>query len=499
MVTQLPVPAPRAVGSADDDEAKAIALELNRRAAANAIYANNQKDLPAGRHTAWRLSPEPYALSAARVAEIQALGDHLLAFQLAANKLYFESVKGRQPAWVHQLLDQGKPEALIEYQRMNRFKQAIPRVIRPDLVIDEEGQLSACELDSIPGGIGMTGSMSFDYGALGYGLVGGSDGLVEGFATMIRDVAGAGARGEGAAGEAADPVLAIVVSEESTDYMLEQRWVGDQLTARGLATTVVRPGELRYDGERFHAPFPDGQERAIDVLYRFYELFDLKNIPKAELVQYANKKGQLVVTPPYKAFLEEKLVFALYHHGGLRPFWKAELPAEALAALDKLLPRTWIVDPTPLPPQAAIPGLAVEGVPLHDWLDLAKAAKRDRAYVLKPSGFSSLAWGSHGVHFGHDLSTPDWEQALRVAKDSFATTPYILQEFKKPERTGVRYYDFRRDAIMKMEGRARLCPYFFVAGGKAELHGILATICPLDKLAIHGMTDAVMVPTAVAG
>lgn len=493
MMTTQPLPTERhqpttnrrAPGSADEAEAKALALDLNRRAAGNAIYANNQKDLPEGRHTSWRISPEPYAIPAARMAEIRALGDHLLAFTLASNKLYMESVKGRQPAWVHQLLDQGKPEALIEYQRMNRFKNLVPRVIRPDLVIDEDGNLSACELDAVPGGIGMTGSMAADYAAMGYDVVGGADGLVTGFAAMIRDVAGK-----------PDPVLAIVVSEESTDYWLEQQWLAERLNAAGLVATAVRPNDLRYDGEAFHAPFADGEERRIDVIYRFYELFDLKNIPKAELVQYATKKGQLVVTPPYKAYLEEKQLFALYHHPRLRPFWQAELAPEALAALDKLLPRTWVVDPTPLPPQATIPGLAVEGVPIQDWLELARATKRDRAFVLKPSGFSSLAWGSHGVAFGHDLSTPDWEAALANAKASFGQTPYILQEFRKPERTEARYYDFRRDAVVKMEGRARLCPYFYVADGKAELHGVLATICPLDKLAIHGMTDAIMVPAA---
>ena len=38
-----------------------------------------------------------------------------------------------------------------------------------------------------------------------------------------------------------------------------------------------------------------------------FELFDLKNIPRAELVMYAAKKQQVVVTPPFKAQLEEKL------------------------------------------------------------------------------------------------------------------------------------------------------------------------------------------------
>jgi hypothetical protein len=468
-------------------EAAKFARALNAKAATSPLYANNQKGLPPGRHTAWRLSPEPYILPAARVAEIRALGAHLLAFLGAANKLYLESVKGRQPAWVHGVLDQGKPEALVEYQRMNRFKALLPRVIRPDLIIDEDGRLSACELDSIPGGIGLTGAMSEDYAELGYDLVGGPDGLVKGFAAMIRDVAGK-----------PEPLLAITVSEESSDYWLEQQWLGARLAAHGLTATVVRPGELRYDGEAIHAPFGALGERQVDVVYRFFELFDLKNLPRAELLQYAAKKAQVVVTPPYKAYMEEKLLFALYHHPALRGFWRAELSADALTALDRLLPRTWLLDPAPLPPQAVLPGLTLDGAPIQDWMALAAATKRERSFVLKPSGFSSLAWGSHGVAFGADLSGPDWELALRNALAAYPRNPYILQAYHKPERTTVRYYDFRREAVVSMEGRARLCPYYFVVDGQAELGGILATVCPLDKLALHGMTDAVMVPTAVA-
>jgi len=44
----------------------------------------------------------------------------------------------------------------------------------------------------------------------------------------------------------------------------------------------------------------------------------------------------------------------------------------------------------------------------------------------------------------------------------------------------------------------RLSPYYFVQDEKAELGGVLATICPADKKVIHGMKDAVMAPCAVA-
>ena len=55
----------------------------------------------------------------------------------------------------------------------------------------------------------------------------------------------------------------------------------------------------------------------------------------------------------------------------------------------------------------------------------------------------------------------------------------------------------QNDTMEHMTGRARLSPYYFVAGGKAELAGILATVCSAEKKVIHGMKDAVMVPCAV--
>jgi hypothetical protein len=485
MVPQQPTVA-KPHGGLSPAEGKAIALEFNRRAGENPLYRESKLELPAGRNASWRISPEPYALPLGLYHQMQQLGNHLLAFYKAANRLYMESVKGRQPAWVHQVLDQGKPEALIDYQRMNRFKQLTPMVIRPDLIVTDDGRLVACELDSVPGGIGMTGSMAADYADFGFSLVGGAQGLVEGFAAMIRDVAGK-----------ENPVLAIVVSEESNDYWFEQQWLSERLKALGMTAAAVRPGDLTFTEEGMVLPAEHGRHK-VDVVYRFFELFDLKNIPKSELVQYANKKSQVIVTPPYKAFLEEKMTFALFHHPVLRGFWTTEMGKDAFAVLESLIPRTWILDPTPLPPQAVIAGLTVGGAPVTDWMQLANTTKKERAYVVKPSGFSNLAWGSHGVSFGSDLSNEDWAAALQKALDSFPQTPYLLQEFHKPTKTTVSYYNFRKEEVVPMDGRARLCPYYFVVGGEAKLSGVLSTICPLDKMAIHGMTDAVMVPAMVA-
>jgi len=47
----------------------------------------------------------------------------------------------------------------------------------------------------------------------------------------------------------------------------------------------------------------------------------------------------------------------------------------------------------------------------------------------------------------------------------------------------------------EVEGRLRLCPYYFIVEGQARLSGALATFCPPDKKIIHGMQDAALLPS----
>ena len=123
--------------------------------------------------------------------------------------------------------------------------------------------------------------------------------------------------------------------------------------------------------------------------------------------------------------------------------------------------------------------------------------KSERDFVTKPSGFSELAWGSRGVKVANDLTKDEWQTTLNEALGSFEKTPYVLQRFHKGRRVRVPYYDRRSDAIAQLDGRVRLCPYFFVDGEAVKLGGILATIAPADKRLIHGMADAIMSPCAV--
>lgn len=436
----------------------------------------------------WRISPEPFWISAEEMGFFQDLGNHLLVFYQTLNALYQQSARGRLPLWIAQYLDQGKPPDLVAYGRMNRFKSHLPGIIRPDLILTEAGQ-ECTELDSVPGGFGMTACLAQLYTRQGDGVIGGADGILHGFGRMIQDVAGQ-----------ERPNLALVVSEESRDYLPEMAWLGEALRKDGFSAYVVEPGQVEFTEDGLFVQTPsknEGSRIPVHVMYRFFELFDLKNIPKSDLILYAVKKGLVSLTPPAKAFLEEKLAFALFHHPVLRPFWLEELGRATFAVLESIFPKTWVLDPREVPPHAVIPDLRVGEEWITDWRTLGHLGQKERRFVVKPSGFSELAWGSRGVTVGHDVSEKDWQEVIEEALESFCRTPYILQEFHKGRQVEVSYYDSTDRVIRKMSGRVRLCPYYFVVNGKAELGGILATVCPPDKKLIHGMTDAVMVPCGI--
>lgn len=416
----------------------------------------------------WRIALEPFPLGADLAREIQSLGRVLLQFYRAVNLLYRKSVEGKMPIWVAHWLDLGKPADLIAWQRSPAFKNDVPRVIRPDLLVTENG-LSVTELDSVPGGIGLTAWLNQTYSrseVLGDRpeVLGGPAGMLRGFAGIFGDA----------------NRVHLIVSEEAAAYRPEMEWVASQL------------GNSRFKiQDSTFTDFTDG-----DAVYRFFELFDLPNVPCAATVFELAAARRLRLTPPPKPVFEEKMLFALLWNRNLQGFWRQELGEAFLARLKKLVPYTWVMDPAPLPPHAAIPELN-----LTDWQQLKTLSQKDRDLILKVSGYSALAWGARGVFLGSDLSQADWASAVDDALAQFASSPRVLQRFHKPALVEASWFDFTKNAVRPLKGRARLCPYYFVAGdgdtARPELGGVLATICPADKKIIHGMTDAILAPCSV--
>ena len=140
----------------------------------------------------------------------------------------------------------------------------------------------------------------------------------------------------------------------------------------------------------------------------------------------------------------------------------------------------------------------VADLEINDWRELGKFSQRQRELILKISGYSEVAWGSRGVDLAQDLSHQEWQRAIDRALERFRANPMLLQRFHKGRLVEQPYLDPATGEIATMRGRVRLCPYYFLTDGKAQLRGVLATVCPPDKKLLHGMKDAVIVPARVA-
>lgn len=417
----------------------------------------------------WRTSPTPFPLGQELADELDSLGRVLFQFYRAVNLLYRRSVDGKMPAWIAELLDQGKPADLVALQRHPSFKNDVPRVIRPDVLLTESG-FAISELDSVPGGIGLTQWLNQSYTVLKDSegtpstlpdVIGGAAGMKDGFASIF----GAAER------------VHLVVSEEATSYRPEMAWLAKQI-----------PGSRFQVQSSAFADFSPG-----DAVYRFFELFDLANVANSARIFELAREKQIRLTPPPKPIFEEKLLFALLWNRNLRDYWRQEMGEAFFNRLLRHVPRTWVLDPTPLPPNAGYPGLE-----LTDWKQLKNLSQRDRDLILKVSGYSEEAWGARGVYLGSDLSTADWSVAVDKALAAWPRSTYVLQQFHRPRLVEASHYDFANGRLEAMPGRVRLCPYYFVGGEgdamRPKLGGVLATIVPADKKIVHGMRDGILAP-----
>jgi hypothetical protein len=391
----------------------------------------------------WRFTPEPIPLPARAFDQLAALGQRLYVFQKACNLLYRQSAQGKAPAWIAEWLDAGKPTDLIEFARQAPLKMRLPAVIRPDLILTEDGWALA-EIDSIPGGLGLTAWLSETYGNLGYSVAGGPSGLRHAFHRLF-------------------PEGPILISEEAAAYRPEWEW-------------LLGPDRVA-SVESFH--------QWNEPTYRFFEGFEWK--------QLAHLRTEIQpdhpMTPPLKPFLEEKLWLALFWMRPLREFWRKALGDRYFRDLQAIIPHGWVVEPTPLPPTAVLPGLDA-----RSWEDVASFSRKERELILKISGFSERAWGSRGVVVGSDVSNESWVDSIRHALDSFPSSPWLMQRFHKGSVIKHPYWHEEKEELVTMSGRARVCPYYIVEDDRAALQGVLVTLCPEDKKLLHGMSDAILAP-----
>ncbi|MFH1498191.1 MAG: hypothetical protein ABII82_10240, partial [Verrucomicrobiota bacterium] len=377
----------------------------------------------------WRLSPEAWPLAAADRARLDAIGTACLDYHRALENLYQRSVAGKnllrnkplRAPWVADYLDRGKPPLLVAHARDKRNRGVFPPVLRPDLLLTDDGWVMS-ELDSVPGGIGLTGFLNRLYSETG-DVLGAGDAMIKNFHAAVAALRP----------DLRNPLIALVVSEEAATYRPEMEWLAAQLQLLGLRVFCLGPGDLFPLGSSLCFDV-EGNPEKIDIIYRFFELFDLDNLPVTRYLYEAWDAGEVVITPPLRPYQEEKLGLALFHHHLLQDYWAETLPKASLKLLRDLIPQSWIVDPAPLPPGAVLDGPRVGGRALADWRELGAASQKERDLILKISGFHETAWGARSVVLGSDCSREEWQAGLDIAVGDAPTNLHILQTFRKPCR-----------------------------------------------------------------
>jgi len=393
----------------------------------------------------WLHVAEPLALGAPMWEELERLGKVFHRFYEVCDQLYLRGVEARSQelAWIAQILDADKPQRLLAHARAKPLRGKLPRVIRPDLLLTEEG-LRLTELDSVPGGIGVAAWLQQCHAELNLAVFTGYS-VLEAWKECFRD-------------------RDVILSQESATYRPEMEWLAQHT-----------PGQVVLEAETY---LPRGR-----AVYRFLECFDLENFPNTESWFEAAEKG-LDFSPPMRPHLEEKLWLAFFWLRPLEKFWRQELGSGYFSKLRQIIPYTWIVSPEPLPRHAVLPGLEV-----NDFRELGNFSQKERKLVLKRSGFSADAWGSRSVVVGHDVSAEQWRAALDYALASWPHSPFVLQRYVQPSRRKLVVFSDQLQA-QEMEVRMRLCPYYFVlSSGEVRLTAVKITAVPADKKIIHGMKD----------
>jgi hypothetical protein len=441
----------------------------------------------------WRISPEAWPLTAKQIREVEQIGQACLEFYRASELLYTRSYEGKnllrnaelKAPWVADYLDRGKPDWLVAHSRSKAVRRTQPMIIRPDLLATDEG-FALTEVDSVPGGIGLTAYLNNLYGAQS-GIVGADDRMITDFYETMAALRP----------DKSDPLIAIVVSDEASTYRPEMDWLANRLQERGKRVHCLHPGDLMPLGDSLCADI-DGNPEELDVIYRFWELFDLENIPVAKhIFQMLEEGAPLAVTPPMRHFQEEKLNLVLFHHPRLADFWRENLSKPSWKLLNRIIPSGWIMDPVTLPPNAVLDAPYVGGRPIYKWEQLGEASQKERNLIMKLSGFHENAWGARSVLYGSDASRDEWMDGISEALEGASENLYLLQEYRKPALLKHTVFSPEGEPY-GMKGRLRLCPYYFVKGDTADLGGVLATFCPADKKIIHGMRDAALLPVREA-
>lgn len=371
----------------------------------------------------FRVSPEPFRLSAEQKTQLKRIGLDIAAFFQAAGEMYQHDFRG-----VKQILDTGKPEIFLAGQMPEYL------FVRPDLIITDSG-FTVCEIETSPFGLALAEILNRAY-------------LNEGFETLI------------ACGTLPDHVREETPVEGLLVYSQKTKAYSGQMTF--LA------------GEVFSGPGRNWQSEIADKvkdseklnIYRGFYLGEYLTDPAIKSLLESDAK----LIPSATPFMEEKAVLSLVYDKRYEDYLRQKLGRPSFEHLRSLIPPTWTVGQE----KYFSPGMPSN---ISSSVGLAGLARSKRTLVLKESGMGENSSWKKGVSFLHKQSRSKNLQALGKA-EADKSNLYVVQEFRKGLNIPMPFESGNEDNPISMTARVRLTPYFSVINGhEGKLVAIKATGC----------------------
>lgn len=343
------------------------------------------------------------------------------------------------------------------------YASSVP-MVRPDMFWDKDGRLTAVEIETMIGGLGMCEAMRAAYGRSLF------RGTADAYARMVRALVAEWSDATGF--RIGDPLEVVAVNPASkAGYDAEFAVFSRALESHGIRFRVARPAALSIEDG---AVFVDGIR--VDVVHRFFRLSEFpEGSPELATLLRVARECLACVVQPWKEVLEEKALYAFFHEPSLRGYWIDRLGSATFSRLASLLPQTWLVGPD------------------NDSLvaKLLDSERMQRPYWLKKSGSS---WGGREAIDGMEMTTGKWRSALEIARAGYGRgNVWVLQERRvcRPHAFTV----MENNVVLKRPMNLRVSPYCFLDGKDMRLADVLLTARGSTK--VHGARDAIMVPAQV--
>jgi hypothetical protein len=401
------------------------------------IYKARRAEYDTGQKVPFRVAPTPFRLNPEQARQIEAIGQDITSFFLAADELYHTDQA------VRELLDTGKPEIfLADYPAQYLF-------VRPDMIITEKG-FSICEVETSPFGLALAEILNRSYQDAGFETMVGNDVL----ASHV---------------QATTPMEGTIVYSQRT-----QAYAGQMAF---LADNVFSGEGRHWNAAKSSDTDPTLQEN----VYRGFYLDEYETDPNIRLLLEANMSNGASLLPSPTPHLEEKAILSLIWDKRFEKQLRSQLGSASYDHLRDVIPPTWVVGQE----EHFALGLPNQ---YESSIDLAKLSRSKRTFVLKSSGFSATSSWTEGVHFlGKNSAAVDEERLREARADKMSL--HVIQAFHRGKTHPMEYTDQGHN--IPMSARIRLTPYYAIGEqNTGELVAIKATGCENTDL-IHASSSSI--------